>query len=174
MGTSKAFVRGKTLATVEGDINSLKTSVSNGKSAVASAITDKGVSTSATASFETMATNIGKISSMKSETRVINHHIEWPNQSNCYRVDVTYSYSPLFLLVHYPNIEQENGCEYFYLPQDIEVKMQIRSPGMSWNGSETYYSLLSGNSAYIFNYRVGNPTHVGEADIPITIISYYQ
>ena len=42
-------------------INSLKTSVSNGKSAVASAITDKGVSTSATASFDTMASNIRKI-----------------------------------------------------------------------------------------------------------------
>ena len=40
------------------EINSLKTSVSNGKSAVASAITDKGISTSATASFDTMANNI--------------------------------------------------------------------------------------------------------------------
>ena len=38
--------------------NSLKTSVSNGKSAVASAITDKGISTSATATFDTMASNI--------------------------------------------------------------------------------------------------------------------
>ena len=42
-------------------INDLKTSVSNGKSAVASAITDKGVSTSATASFDTMANNIRSI-----------------------------------------------------------------------------------------------------------------
>ena len=42
--------------------NSLKTSVSNGKSAVASAITDKGVSTSATAAFSTMANNIRAIS----------------------------------------------------------------------------------------------------------------
>ena len=43
------------------EINNLKTSVSNGKSAVASAITDKGVSTSATASFNTMANNIRAI-----------------------------------------------------------------------------------------------------------------
>ena len=43
------------------EISSLKSSVSNGKSAVASAITDKGVSTSATASFNTMATNIRAI-----------------------------------------------------------------------------------------------------------------
>ena len=44
------------------ELNSLKTSVSNGKSAVASEITDKGVSSSATASFDTMANNIRSIS----------------------------------------------------------------------------------------------------------------
>ena len=49
-----------TYATVA-QYNELKTSVSNGKSAVASAITDKGVSTSATASFDTMASNIRSI-----------------------------------------------------------------------------------------------------------------
>ena len=49
------------LSGYDSDIASLKSSVSNGKSAVASAITDKGVSTSATASFDTMAANIRKI-----------------------------------------------------------------------------------------------------------------
>lgn len=39
-------------------INELFTSVSNGKTAVAGAITDMGVTTSPTASFSTMATNI--------------------------------------------------------------------------------------------------------------------
>ena len=43
------------------DFNSLKTSVSNGKSLIASAITGKGVSTDAGASFQTMANNIGAI-----------------------------------------------------------------------------------------------------------------
>ena len=47
-------------------LNEVKTSVSNGKSAVASAITDKGVSTSATASFNTMANNIRSINTMPS------------------------------------------------------------------------------------------------------------
>ena len=42
-------------------INELKTSVSNGKSTIASAITDMGVSTSATATFQTMANNIKNI-----------------------------------------------------------------------------------------------------------------
>ena len=49
------------LSGYDSDIASLKSSVSNGKSAVASAITDKGVSTSATAPFDTMAANIRKI-----------------------------------------------------------------------------------------------------------------
>ena len=43
------------------EINNLKSSVSNGKSAIASAITDKGVSTAATATFQTMANNIKSI-----------------------------------------------------------------------------------------------------------------
>lgn len=49
------------LSGYDSEIANLKSSVSNGKSAVASAITDKGVSTSATASFNTMAANIRKI-----------------------------------------------------------------------------------------------------------------
>mgnify|MGYP004646875103 CR=1 FL=1 len=43
------------------DLNSLKTSVSNGKSLIASAITDKGVSTASDATFQTMANNISSI-----------------------------------------------------------------------------------------------------------------
>ena len=43
------------------EFNSLKTSVSEGKALVASAVTDKGVSTAADATFQTIATNIGSI-----------------------------------------------------------------------------------------------------------------
>ena len=41
--------------------NELKTSVSDGKTAIAAAVTDKGVNTAASDSFETMASNIGAI-----------------------------------------------------------------------------------------------------------------
>lgn len=58
------------------EIMSLKSSVSNGKSAVASAITDKGVSTSATASFNTMANNIRNIVSMSSP-KLIPGNVLW-------------------------------------------------------------------------------------------------
>lgn len=48
--------------TVKGAIDDLKSSVSNGKNLVASAITDKGVPTAQDATFAQMAENIGQIS----------------------------------------------------------------------------------------------------------------
>lgn len=48
------------------DINSLKTSVSEGKALIAAAVTDKGVSTAADATFQTMATNIRNITTQSS------------------------------------------------------------------------------------------------------------
>ena len=48
---------------VTAKLNEVFQSVSNGKSLIASAITDKGITTAADATFQVMATNIGKISS---------------------------------------------------------------------------------------------------------------
>ena len=49
------------ISTLNGNMNNLFQSVSNGKSQIAGAITDKGVSTSANDSFNTMASNIRAI-----------------------------------------------------------------------------------------------------------------
>ena len=54
--------------TVQGAIEALKKFVSDGKSAIASAITKKGVSTSADATFAAMATNIANIPNANSGT----------------------------------------------------------------------------------------------------------
>ena len=182
-GSSKAFIGQKSISfdghihsisqvtNLQNEINSLKTSVSNGKSAVASAITDKGVSTSATATFDTMASNIRAISSLKSETRVVEHKIQWPNQTNPYRVDITFDYSPLILLVNYPNVEQEMGCVNFFLQQGTQLNILVRSPGSSWNGVTYLRCLLSGNTAYVCD---GDYTHIGASTIYVTFISYYQ
>ena len=48
------------------EINNLKSSVSNGKSLIASAITGKGVSTASNATFQTMANNISSITTKRS------------------------------------------------------------------------------------------------------------
>ena len=53
------------------DLNSLKTSVSSGKSLVASAVTGKGVSTAADASFQIIANNINAIPSALSTSLTI-------------------------------------------------------------------------------------------------------
>ena len=49
------------VTSLQSEINSLKTSVSSGKAAIASAVTGKGVQTAADASFQTMANNINAI-----------------------------------------------------------------------------------------------------------------
>ena len=56
-----------TATTVQGVIDELFTSVSNGKTSLASAITDKGQSTSPTDSFSAMATKISNIQTFKPE-----------------------------------------------------------------------------------------------------------
>ena len=49
----------------------LKKSVSDGKSKVASAITDKGVATEATDTFDVMAENVGKIQTGTSNSQIL-------------------------------------------------------------------------------------------------------
>ena len=53
-------------------VTQVKKSVSDGKSKVASAITEKGVNTEATDTFDVIAENIGKIQTGTSNTQVIN------------------------------------------------------------------------------------------------------
>lgn len=64
-GTSKV---GALALENERDIKSCFQSVSDGKKKVASAITDKGVTTAEDATFDTMANNIGDISTLSTET----------------------------------------------------------------------------------------------------------
>ena len=52
------------------ELDNLKTSVSEGKSLIAAAVTDKGVQTAADATFQQMATNIGNIQTGPGTVRV--------------------------------------------------------------------------------------------------------
>lgn len=54
---------GLSATNIQGAIDQLFTSVSDGKAKVASAITDKGITTASDATFDTMATNIAAITS---------------------------------------------------------------------------------------------------------------
>lgn len=61
----------KSIKKISDEIGEVKKSVSDGKSKVASAITDKGVATEATDTFDTIADNVGKIQTGISLTQVI-------------------------------------------------------------------------------------------------------
>lgn len=61
----------KSIKTISDEVAEVKKSVSDGKFKVASAITDKGVATEATDSFDIMAENVGKIQTGVNLTQVI-------------------------------------------------------------------------------------------------------
>ena len=79
---------------LKGAINEVFQNVSNGKQLIATAITDKGVNTSSNDTFQTMATNIGKISSGSSITYSVTNNLSHAvnNNSNT-RVEKYNSYS---------------------------------------------------------------------------------
>ena len=104
-------------------INELKTSVSNGKSAVASAITDKGVSTSATASFNTMANNIRKIvtSNIYTINNFNNELISDDKITHC----PCYEYGGGYITYHAENTSLEHNKTYFYFNMKLNNYTQV-------------------------------------------------
>lgn len=66
------YINGITAASIgaatQAEVNELKTSVSEGKSLIAAAVTNKGVQTAANATFATIANNINSIISLKDGT----------------------------------------------------------------------------------------------------------
>ena len=128
------------------EINNLKTSVSNGKSAVASAITDKGVSTSATASFNTMANNIRKI--VTSNIYTIN------NFNNELISDDKITHYPCYeygsgnnITYHAENTSLQNGRNYFYFNMKLNNYTQVEL----YTGANKYPLYLS-----IYEYNPGD------------------
>ena len=79
------------------EISSLKSSVSSGKAQIASAITGKGISTSSTASFSTMASNIRTLPTMtaieKAWCDTMDDYFWIPEIGMCWR-DITLTISP--------------------------------------------------------------------------------
>ena len=67
---------------VKGAINEVFQNVSNGKQLIATAITDKGVNTSSDDTFQTMATNIGKISGGSSITYSVTNNLSHAVNNN--------------------------------------------------------------------------------------------
>lgn len=126
-------------------LNELKTSVSNGKSAVASAITDKGVSTSATASFNTMANNIRKIvtSNIYNINNFNNELISDDKITHC----PCYEYGGSYITYHAENTSLERGKNYFYFNMKLNNYTQVEL----YTGANSYPLYLS-----IYEYNPGD------------------
>ena len=65
--TSEASTRASADTNLQNQVNSLNSSVSNGKTQVANAITGKGVAASGSDSFATLASKISQISTVSSD-----------------------------------------------------------------------------------------------------------
>ena len=89
------------------EISSLKSSVSSGKAQIASAITGKGVSTSSTASFSTMASNIRSLSVYPSDHKasiITNFNIAWNDDSvHTYVIPSEYANFPVYVKLNAVN-----------------------------------------------------------------------
>ena len=132
-------------------INELKTSVSNGKSAVASAITDKGVSTSATASFNTMANNIRKIGMIVPATLPAGYtacnYIQtdgkaWINTGIDLTGSTQYLNEIIISSIFPSNIENANGTLLSAINDDNQSSIYITQSCQIRYGSTNYYSGL--------------------------------
>ena len=117
--TSGYFLRGNgtsavTMSTVAQvktalGIDELKTSVSEGKSLIAAAVTDKGVQTAADDTFQQMATNIGNISTglnMDGFNNCVRINwssspIQFSDNKLIFAVSVTSLHDPIFLMINF-------------------------------------------------------------------------
>lgn len=115
------------------EIDNLKKSVSDGKSAVASAITEKGVSTAADAAFSTMANNIRSIKQQTGYTLPATT-IRMISIGDTDKVSYATLYYPLYGMRHFNITVNTSGMNRFWA--DI-----VYTNGTSENlASEAYYN----------------------------------
>ena len=152
---------------VQTAIDQLFTSVSNGKNKIASAITDKGVSTSGNSSFDVMAQNIGKIQSSKIEQKTIHKEL---SINDSFKIELDLGYAPNFVLVKfYPILNDYISCPYFFITQGGRTPNRIKALGSSWTGGVFSYSTLQGSQLIIFD--TGAPNSPITFDVELTIFS---
>lgn len=132
---------------VQGAIDQLFTSVSNGKTEIASAITDKGVSTSASDSFTQMATNINNIStgfyssgiiSQVTSNKIIQFSFQYPNALNINNIK--------YVVFYGCNSNLESSNNMYDLLTCLVCTNTIN------NSSYNNFALGNGSYGYTFNY----------------------
>lgn len=127
------------LSTANTKYNNLSSEVTSGKSSIATAITNKGVTTSATASFSTMATNIGKIPTGKQ------YKSGTGSFSNSGYLTVTgLGFKPSMVMAFYDNGYYVFGrTGGFYSPNEGSY---YTTTEFSWGGGSGYWNGFSANA----------------------------
>ena len=136
------------------EIESLKTSVSNGKSAIASAITGKGVSTAATATFQTMANNIRQIVSIGS------------GQGRAQVISLTGS-----------SILGNRGSQYVIVPTSFATTSGMMFYGIVSTDSYEHFFGCAENRSYSYNNGTQNHRFsfsISNGNLTMSISSSYE
>lgn len=131
-------------------MESLKKSVSDGKSAIASAITEKGVSTESDATFETLANNISNIQIMTEE--LVNQNYELytcyvVNDSGTLTSHNSYNRGVTFTCPYYGKVEITMNNNYM---GDETVRTVVI------NGVTKYYSRNIGSNQLTYDVSKGD------------------
>ena len=138
------------ISNLNSEMSSLKTSVSNGKAQIASAITGKGVSTSSSASFSTMASNISRIktpSAIDEAWMATMDDYYWMPEIGLAWRDITYSISPDPYIAGRANITNDG----------LNLETSVI------NGPYSRIQVKYGNYYPLCNVRVVAPTSRGTA-----------
>lgn len=137
---------GKSIETLNNTTNNLFQSVSNGKEKVAGAITDKGVSTSANDSFDTMATNIRNIKTSSGEI----------DENFVNTSDATATEEDILI-----------GKTAYSKGSKIYGSHVCQSGGLDTSdATATPYDILSGKTAYSKGSKITGVLNIDDAGIP--------
>lgn len=124
------------------DLNLLKTSVSEGKALVATAVTGKGVQTAVDATFQKIADNIKAIKVGEISTAKFTYHGRWgadpTNRTAPYVLKLPIS-NPTVFFVYFSTYSGDERWQFKYAKIGNKI----------YNVSADYYSELDKNSAYI-------------------------
>ena len=145
---------GMAATTVQAAVDELFTSVSEGKSLIAAAVTDKGVETAATDSFAAMAEKIGQIE-LGGELKA--HNINLKSTSN----------GTVYAMVNGQVIEipsYDSRMVTVYGPSSIGIYASGSSIGLTGEGCVTNYNYV-GISSYDFLYCFQVDDSMGDGTI---------
>ena len=157
---------GATATNMQDAMDEVFQSVSNGKELIADAITDKGVSTSATDSFQTMASNISSLDiATEAQIAAYNMLVSW-NWNLVWNTSINY----------WTNSTPVNASSSFWYTQDEKIFYFIwAKQDSSSDYNRNSWRLYMFNKDWTFDYIEVDIRHnKNNRDYPFSSIAVYQ